>query len=283
MKTEFRVAVAFAFARFLFCCYRAKHQAITIDEASTYLAYLDGSWRLLGSQFSANNHVLFTILAKLSISVFGLSEFTLRLPSLIAGFFLAIGTFKMLRIVGSGVLRWTAFAAVCFHPLLTDFSIAARGYGLAVALLIWAVCFVMDGRLSVAGWLLGLAAAANLSVAFPVAALIVVAAVSQGSGCWRASWKMTVSALLVFFSICAIPMRSAERSHFYLGSSDLPQALFAIVQSSISVGVNAGLFGTIDSARWIASYVVPVLAVMVVLGTLRFWANVPPPLLRVAG
>jgi hypothetical protein len=270
-------------ARFLFCCYRAKHQAITIDEASTYLAYLDGPWQLLGSQYSANNHVLFTILAKLSISVLGLSEFTFRLPSLVAGFFLTVGIFKMLRPVRSGVLRWAAFAAICLHPLLLDFSILARGYGLAVALLMWAICFVMDGRPLAAGVLLGLATAANLSVAFPAIALIAATAFHKGNHWARVAGKMTLPSLLVFCSICAIPMRSIQRSHFYLGSSDLSNTLFAIVQSSISVGVSAGLFGTIEGARWVARYGLPILAVILVLGTLRRWAHVaPPPGLRLA-
>ena len=90
-NTEQTLVIILALARFVVCCYRAVHQSIVIDEAFTFNRFVKGPWSSISAEYHANNHVLYSILAKLSVGVFGLSEFTLRLPSLLAGFFLIVG------------------------------------------------------------------------------------------------------------------------------------------------------------------------------------------------
>ena len=53
-----------------------------------------------------------------------------------------------------------------------DFSIAARGYGLGIALLVWAVHASLHGRPIRSGFLLGFGIAANLTIVFPATGLI---------------------------------------------------------------------------------------------------------------
>ena len=96
-RSEYFAAIAIALARFVFCCYRAIHQAMVIDEAYCFERFLSGPWSRIYSQYDASNHVLYSILARLSIQILGLSEFSLRLPSLLAGFFLTLGIFHVLR------------------------------------------------------------------------------------------------------------------------------------------------------------------------------------------
>ncbi len=67
-----------------FCTYRAVTQSITYDEACTYIQFVRGSWWNTVTQYSANNHVLFTLLAKLSTDTLGVTELTLRLPTLLS-------------------------------------------------------------------------------------------------------------------------------------------------------------------------------------------------------
>ena len=45
--------------------------------------------------FDANHHVLYTFLAKLSVSLLGASELSMRLPSLIAGLAMMIGIYRV--------------------------------------------------------------------------------------------------------------------------------------------------------------------------------------------
>jgi 4-amino-4-deoxy-L-arabinose transferase-like glycosyltransferase len=239
--------VAFAGIRLIFCIYRACTQAITIDEAYTYNRFLRGPWTDLYGRFDASNHVLYSILAKISVQSFGLSEFSLRLPSLIAGFFLTLGIFELLRLcTRSLAVRWLALVALSVHPLLLDFSIAARGYGMALAFLVWAIFFAMRCCFFASGVLSGLALSANLTMAFPIA------------GLWGAvllldpvSWKDRLSNLAVviapaetiFIAICFGALRTAGRSDFYAGLPTFGKSVEELIESSLHGARRSGLIG----------------------------------------
>src|SRR5580704_7068382 len=109
-----RIAVLlFALARTIFCGYRAAVQSITVDEATTYLSYVRGNWASIWTNYDANNHILYSILAQLSVRAFHISEFSLRLPTVIAGLFFIIGIHRVLELtVDSRVIRWIALVAI---------------------------------------------------------------------------------------------------------------------------------------------------------------------------
>lgn len=65
--------------------YRAWTQSITYDEAITYNTFVVGPMGRAFAGDNANNHVLFTIFAKVTTRAFGISELALRLPSIAAG------------------------------------------------------------------------------------------------------------------------------------------------------------------------------------------------------
>ncbi len=146
LRTEKILACWFALGRLAFCAYRAVHQSITVDEAFTYNRFINGPWRNLVEDYDANNHILHSILVRLSVHLFGLSEFSVRFPSLISGFFLILGSFWVLLRIRSPWIRWITILTLSLHPLLLDFSVAARGYGMGLAFLVWAVYFCMDRR-----------------------------------------------------------------------------------------------------------------------------------------
>ena len=90
-SAEHLSAITFALARTAVCAWRAAHQSIVHDEAFSFLYFIDGPWSSLWSFYHAANHVLYSFLAKVSVALFGLSELTLRLPSVMAGFFFMWG------------------------------------------------------------------------------------------------------------------------------------------------------------------------------------------------
>ena len=118
---EQSAVVVVALIRTGWCGWRAASQSIVHDEAQTFNAFLNGSWGDVYFHYSSNNHVLFSLLAKLSITIFGVSEAALRLPSVIAGFFLMLGFWVVLEDVPSRAVRWMALAALALHPPLLDF------------------------------------------------------------------------------------------------------------------------------------------------------------------
>lgn len=217
-------------ARFVFCLYRGATQSITIDEAHTYNTLLDGPWRLIFSQFDANHHVLHTIIARLSVRTLGLSEFTLRLPSLVSGLAMMMGVARLLdRITAHTALRFVALVGIAVHPLLLDFSIAARGYSMGLAALVWAIERALAGRYTASGALCGIAVSANLTMAFPVLGLIASLALPR----WREALRMAVAAIAVATPILAGPLRCVSRDQFYFGARTLDESLRTIVLTTL--------------------------------------------------
>ena len=241
-RLESIFAILCALARLAVCCWRAVHQSIIVDEATTYNKFVSGPWRQLFGRYDANNHTLSSIMIKLSVTFGGLSPFKLRLPSLIAGFFLVLGTFWLLRRVDSWPLRWGAFAVVCLCPMLLDFSILARGYSLSLAFFVWAVYFCLERRNLIAGILLGLSIAANLAIVFPSIALLVTVALLDRR--LKPLLNLAVPALLLAALITYPSLRRAHREDFYIGYTDLRHAVTSFVATSLYARPErAGIFG----------------------------------------
>jgi hypothetical protein len=277
-RPEQLLAIAFALARTAFCAYRALTQALVHDEAFFFDRFVDGAWSQIWAPYDAANHVLYSVLAKVSITLFGLSEFTLRLPSVLAGFALMIATFAILSTCRSRILRWTVYVAIGLHPLLLDFSIAARGYGLSLTLLAWAIYATMRNRPIRAGFLAGLAISANLTVLVPVAALM-LARFLQTEGGWRPRTRQTamlaLPVIITAAAICYLPLRTATRASYYVGFDSLKDSLFNLTYSSLHASVREGLLGSFETARVVAYAVVPlVLALGLAIGIASWGADV---------
>lgn len=171
-----------AFA-FLWTIARAAVQSITIDEADTYLTFVEPSFPAHWAA-SANNHVLNSLLERLSTSIFGLSHLSLRAPALLGAFiYIGAAYFLCLGMSRRPVLRWSLFVCMVYNPFVMDFLVAARGYSLAVGFLLAAVAIAASAARGPGPWrdpvracaavslLLGLSFAANFSFALVDAAV----------------------------------------------------------------------------------------------------------------
>lgn len=266
-------AFAFTLARTVFCGHRAATQSIAHDEAFAYFRYLQGPWSDIWTPlFDAANHVLYTFLAKFSITILGPSEFGLRFPSVIAGFFMMLGVWRVLESFGKRPVpmwsRWLGFIAFGLHPLLLDFSVAARGYGLSVTFLVWAIHAIQINKPRRAGFLLGLGIASNLTIAIPAIALSITAALLNKR--FREAVEIGGIAAATALVICAYPMRGAHMSHFYAGVPNAYESLVNLIyNSTYSVGAPNGLFGSGAAAFWISKWIVPPLALAFAWWTIR--------------
>jgi uncharacterized membrane protein len=168
--------------------FRASVQSIAHDEALTYEWFLDGSvYKVLA--FNSTNHVLFTIIAKFFVKVFGTSELSLRTPSLIgAAAYLTITCLLCRKLFGDGILLLLSVAMLWLNPLVMDFMAAARGYSLGMAFLAAAMYYMAriadrgtfnpedpEGRweCAVASVFLALSVAASLTNLVPAASFAV--------------------------------------------------------------------------------------------------------------
>lgn len=240
--------------------YRAGHQSITVDEAFSYHKHI-ASWKFwMFREYTASNHVLHTLLCKLSIGLFGLSELTLRLPSLLGGLLYFAAIFRISRLLfGQSAWFLLSVSLSCLNPLILDFLSAARGYGLGLALFCWGLFYCLEyltpslplnrsvnqARAIKAGAALGLAVTAQLTYAVPSVALVTVfIAVVIGSAVraeqhltWREVLRPPVLLIMAGASITgallAWPMRNARLSNFYVGETTLKNTVQSLVQASL--------------------------------------------------
>lgn len=129
----------------LVCLYRAITQSIVHDEALTYQIYLAGPAARIFDLFSANHHFLNTLLMKLSVSTFGLSEWSMRLPALAGAALYFAAVYRIsTREFRSALASWLAAGLLTLNPFTLDFMVAARGYGMGLALLLWALAVLLS-------------------------------------------------------------------------------------------------------------------------------------------
>lgn len=222
--------------------YRAATQSITVDEARVYLDFLRKDAHTLLSTYDAAHHVLQTYLSWLFIRWWGDSEFVQRLPSVLACALYLAFTWRLCdRLLGAGPLFFASTLMFATSLLMLDHLAIARGYGLAIALLGWALLSALEfmdtgssAALLLAGLLSGLSVAANLTTLWPVAGLWLMLAVHQ----WRVRREdfsgIVNGGIGPGAVLCALvvmlPMSSASpHDHFYFGALTLRSTLDRIL------------------------------------------------------
>ena len=112
--------------------YRAVQQDVTMDEAVTV-----SHWVLRdGYQWTpdTNNHMLNTLLMKISTSVLGVTPFSVRLPALLGAIGYSVSAFLLtLTLFGRTWRSGCVFVILTLNPFIMDYLCVARGYSIAMA------------------------------------------------------------------------------------------------------------------------------------------------------
>ena len=240
---------AFALLLFLFAAnvYRAASQAITVDEAFAYLKLMDGPASLLFTTYDACHHVLQSYLGRLSVSLFGVSAFSLRLPTLLGGALYFVVAYRFcLWLFGAGLRFFLAVALLCLNPFVLDFLIAARGYGLALAFLFlafWKLARFCAGDgtsggplLLGSGLSLSASIASNLTMLFPALALALLTAflvIFQRRGGMLALQRYLAAVFVPAFLLMILPLSHAAPADFYYGEESLKAGLNSLAALSL--------------------------------------------------
>ena len=123
---------------------RAAVQSITIDEAVTYNIWVFNRRYLW---YGANNHILNSTLMYVSTRLLGLSQFTARLPALFGAALYISAAYRLCRLLKASMfVELTVFVCLVFNPFIFDHLVAARGYGLALGFLMWAIAYSAEAR-----------------------------------------------------------------------------------------------------------------------------------------
>lgn len=118
----------------------ALNDLVTYDEAYTYTSFATQSWWGAISDYSLpNNHLLHTLLVKLSTSLLGNHPYTMRLPAFLAGIFVIYLTYQLGKHFYQNETALAAAALVAWLPAMVRYDTDARGYSLVnlFTLLAW--------------------------------------------------------------------------------------------------------------------------------------------------
>jgi len=237
-----RIPVAAIYLALLFALnvYRAATQSFVIDEGYSYELYVGHVPFSLFRQYDANLHVMHTLLAWGAVKLFGLSELTFRLPSLLGCALYFSGVYRLSGLAFPDVFRRLMVAILLTaNPLIEDHMSVGRGYGLALGLFAWAFCEAISAvpRLPWLAVLLALSVGANFTFLFPAAALLAMVA---GVLLWKrgASFATIVRELLgpwlvLTFLILVMPFSRLEPGAFYYGIADLKTSLQMLIEHSV--------------------------------------------------
>ncbi|MEO8099498.1 MAG: hypothetical protein ABI811_17505 [Acidobacteriota bacterium] len=239
MDRDQRILAATAVFAMAWVIARAYVQAITIDEATTYALFVQNSapFHWLGS---SNNHVLNTALMRLTTRVFGVSEWSVRLPALLGAAIYIGACLRLCRRFNCGLpFTWALLVCLIYNPFIMDFLVAARGYGLALGFLMAGL--VADHKrlasCAVASACIGLAFAANFSFAIACGTVLAARFV------W--SWSERTHPLLKLLAAYALPaiavtlliplpaLLSFPTQELWYGSRSLPEMLDGFYISSL--------------------------------------------------
>ena len=234
-------------AVFAVILYRALTRAIWIDEAFTYNLFVSPPLAEAFKHYDANNHLLFTLLARLSTAVLPPGEFALRLPAILgAALCLAATALAANRLLRRPALATIAFALLILHPLTLEYMHSARGYSLALGFWLMAVA-VAAGRLEqgplsfrralAAGALLGVSFSANATFAVPAAALVLalltVRVPWRNSAAWRELLRFAAGAVLCALPAAVYLLSKSDRSNFYFGAGSLREGLSSLMAKGL--------------------------------------------------
>ena len=235
-------------ALFCYCVARAHIQSITIDEADTYLVWVsrtDPSHWLAAS----NNHILNSLLMRFSTTVFGVNHLSIRLPALLGCAGYLFGCLRLCRVVFTRpASRLVVYLALTCNPFILDYLIAARGYGLALACLVFQVLcglhIMVKARLERAphfgGYLygcsvfsaLGFAANFSFAIVFTVALMIPLAAALCRQRTIRILLQAIIPACAIVLFMCASALTNWNTIELIYGAHSLSETFHSIVRSS---------------------------------------------------
>ena len=132
------IPFAFGMGLFTFIIVKAIVVQITVDEAYTLTMLTKESvWNLVSYESSyTNNHILNSLLCKLSFSIFGMNQLAGRLPNILSFllYFWFVWQFSR-RFFKDNAIGLMFVAVMLGNPYMLEFFSLARGYGLSFALM----------------------------------------------------------------------------------------------------------------------------------------------------
>jgi mannosyltransferase len=116
-------------------------RGLGFDELFTAIHFVETqtTWQTASTWLNFNNHIAYSLLGRLSESLFGRSEWALRLPALVLGLITVVLLWRLARPIVGGGQALAAAALLALSPEHVRWSTSARGYtGLVLGVLVMA-------------------------------------------------------------------------------------------------------------------------------------------------
>lgn len=277
--------IALSLPAIVYVVYRAMVLDFNYDECWTFLGYAQASIYdvLVNTYPAANNHVLHSLLMKLSAKLFGDAPFALRIPVVLAFFAYILVVIKMV-LETPKLFRLPVFLGLIYQPYLLDYFSMARGYGIALAALLFAV-FVLfrftssaksidlwkgSGALIIASW-------SNFAFLLPsvawwgIAALIVFKLELPWQSFFKSFLSFIATALVLF---TAPIMQLIEANELYYGANHFFTGTLQSVLARIVYQIDIGFLPTMGFSM---------LLLVLLLITIHSWLKSKKPDLAIIG
>jgi hypothetical protein len=229
---------------------RACVQAVVIDEAETFEVF---SGRPIPSHWdpASNNHVLSSLLIRLSTLMLGPSHVSLRLPALFGALFYICAAYWLAQALsGETRVRIPVFLCLVYNPLVFDFFTVGRGYSLALAGLLGALAlglwgerqrlkgenFPLNRVVSFASASLGVSFSANFSFAFidfAALGLLAIWAFRIGPRKVRAVTAAIVPMFAVTVFFCSWTLLHWPAGQLWDGAASLAETFQSVARASL--------------------------------------------------
>ena len=223
-----KTAATLLAAAFALYVWRAATLSITTDEAFTCNSFVTPPWLQILTTYDANHHFLHSYLCKLVTSILGISPFALRIPALLGSALYLWSAWRLTRtLCGASPVMPALCALLAFHPGLIDYFSLARGYSLALGLLLYALAESENARWSRVSLALGLSVAANAVFILPAAAWIAVMLVTHRL--WKQADALIAPGAVAALILMVVPVTHATAGNFYFGAPTLLASLQTVV------------------------------------------------------
>ncbi len=148
-RLQWIVSLVLAAAAWATVWYKAIVIPITHDELATIIHYYRFSvWEIMMYPDPwPSNHILNTLLTKLSMNLFGMEQWAARLPNVLSFLLYFYAAWRICRqlLKENNLLFFSALSWFLFNPFLLDFFSLCRGYGLSNALMLLAAMHCLEG------------------------------------------------------------------------------------------------------------------------------------------
>ena len=273
-KIEKKLYIILCIILWVYLCFRAIYIPFVHDEAGTFLGVVQSKIFLPPNAIKvANNHILNSALSIITCSLFGNSEFSLRLPNLLFALIYFYYLYKFAWLIKDIYIRWALIITMLTAHYFLEFFSFCRGYGISMALLIASLWFLYKytrdfkiSNLIILLLLLFLAVSANLTLL--ISEIIVIGFISLYIILYKSSLKRKLihAFLLFFFGI--FPLILFSKLLFYMKADGM--LFYGSNAGFIEVTVKSLLIAFFDNSNFVLIYFIVFLFILLFVSTIFF-------------